>query len=116
MNRPNPIFDLLNTSIPEKLWHYTSFDAFQSIVKSKRLRATEIHFFNDLKELIHTRDLANELVEETEEFGPNKFPLRNLLRDTVRLTFEASPIRPGSIRIFAACFSEAADQLSQWRG
>lgn len=116
MTQSNPISDLINTPVPEKLWHYTSFDAFQKIVKSRRIRATEIHFFNDLKEFTHTRDLANELVEEAEEFGPKQFPLRNILRDTVRLTFEASAIRPGRIRIFSACFSKSADQLSQWRG
>jgi hypothetical protein len=112
----NPISDLLNIPVPKKLWHYTNFDAFQNIVKSRRIRATEIHFFNDLKEFIHARDLANELAEQADECGPKQFPLRKTLQDTVKLTFEASAMRPGRMRVFAACFSESEDQLSQWRG
>jgi len=44
METSDPIGELLNTPIPEKLWHYTSVKGFYGIVTSKSIFATEARF------------------------------------------------------------------------
>lgn len=48
------------------LYHYTSLDAVQSILREGGLWATDIHYFNDSTELGHTAALlSNEIPSET---------------------------------------------------
>lgn len=112
----DPIRDLLNTPIPEKLWHYTSVGGFHGIVTSKTIFATDTRFLNDREEFIHARKIANEVVEETEEVGPNGLPMRQFLRAAVDQAFVAGPVSPSQTQIYVAAFSAHEDQLSQWRG
>jgi hypothetical protein len=76
----NPIDELLNRPIPEKLWHYTSIQGFQAIVASKSMWATDLRFLNDREEFIHTRNIANKIVAAAPELDANGF-LNRKLRD-----------------------------------
>jgi hypothetical protein len=116
MQSLNPIQALLNTPIPDKLWHYTSISGFQGIVESKRIFATDIRFLNDREEFTHARQIAEEVAETTSELGANNFPARETLRMVVKMAFETGPLHPSRLHIFVASFSAAEDQLSQWRG
>jgi hypothetical protein len=107
---------LLNSDIPEKLWHYTSIHGFQGIVTSKRIFATEIRFLNDLEEFTHARKLADDVVQETPELGLNQYRDRYFLAKAVNSAFNTGPLHPNRLQIFVASFSAASDQLSQWRG
>src|SRR5580658_10274652 len=61
--------ELLNTQIPDKLWHYTSTRGFQDIVTSKKIFATDVRFLNDREEFTHARKIADEIIQEADEFG-----------------------------------------------
>lgn len=112
----NSLTDVLNRPIPEKLWHYTSVQGFQGIVTSKEIFATDIRFLNDRTEFIHAREIAAQVIAETNEYGPNSFPARYYSQKAVDLAFDAGPLSADRLQIFVASFSEAEDQLSQWRG
>lgn len=108
--------DVLNRPIPKKLWHYTSVQGFQGIVTSKAIFATDVRFLNDRTEFIHAREIAAQVVEETDEYGTNFFPARDYSKKAVDLAFSAGPLSADQLQVFVASFSEAEDQLSQWRG
>ena len=46
----DPLYKLQPTG---RLYHYTSLDAIQNIIKEHGLWATDIHYFNDSAELGH---------------------------------------------------------------
>lgn len=83
-------------------YHYTSLDAFASIVKEQTFRLGNIFFMNDYKEVEWCFDIASALVvqREEEEFDI----LYNLIQGR------------GFGHIFCGCFSTKEDDLSQWRG
>jgi hypothetical protein len=112
----NPIWSRLNEEIPQKLWHYTSMQGFRGIVESKTIWATDTRFLSDREESIHAHKIANELVEETPEFGDKGFPLRDNLRQAVQFAFDDGALHPDRTQFFVASFSAAEDRLSQWRG
>jgi hypothetical protein len=95
------------------LYHYTTLDAFISIVKTQEIWASNIFYLNDSAEYHWSVDLARELLEaltreETDEARKQTLgEIRGHLED----------VRPGMITrpIFAWCFSEEPDDLSQWR-
>jgi hypothetical protein len=106
---------LINEPIPEKLWHYTSVQGFQGIVTSKTIFATDVRFLNDRTEFIHAREIAAQVIDETSEYGENRFPAREYSKKAVSLAFDQG-LGGEKIQIFVASFSQAEDQLSQWRG
>lgn len=105
----SPLLELLNTPIPEKLWHYTSVEAFLKIVGNKSIFATDVHFMNDREEFVHARQLVDEMVKETPELDVEGFPNREFFAKAVALSFGIKA------EIFVACFTAAEDQLGQWR-
>ena len=108
---------LLETFIPERLWHYTSFRSALSIVESKSIYATDIRFLNDSEEFVHARKLLVEIAEQESDENADLTPIiRNEVKREVELLFDEGPLGPRLLQTCVACFSEAEDQLSQWRG
>ena len=102
--------------IPSTLWHYTSHAAFQGIVTSRRIWATEYRFLNDREEFLHARELAQKLVDEEPEYVGEQFPAREYVRKAVDIVFNTGYLHEERLRVMVASFSEEGDQLSQWRG
>jgi hypothetical protein len=108
--------DHISKPIPNRLWHYTSYAAFQGIVGSKKIWASEYRFLNDREEFRHAKDLAQKLVDGEPEFTGEVFPAREFLRKAVNIAFNTGYLHEERLRIMVASFSEEGDQLSQWRG
>lgn len=93
------------------LHHYTSLDALQSIVKTKTLWATNVHYLNDASEsefgLALMRQVGAEARKTAE--GIDAEFLSFFLNWLDHRVFECASV-------YVLCFSEAHDQLSQWRG
>ncbi|HET9743186.1 MAG TPA: DUF2971 domain-containing protein [Terriglobales bacterium] len=102
--------------IPDTLWHYTSYAGFQGIVTSKKIWATEYRFLNDRQEFLHAKALAQNLVQEEPEFVGEQLPNRDTIRKAVNLAFETGHLHDARLFIMVSSFSNAQDQLSQWRG
>jgi hypothetical protein len=95
------------------LYHYTTLDAFISIVKTQEIWASNIFYLNDIAEYHWAVDLARKLLDiligdETDDARRQTLgKLRGHLED----------VRPGTITkpVFAWHLSEEDDDLSQWR-
>jgi hypothetical protein len=105
----NPINELLNRPIPEKLWHYTSIQGFQAIVASKSVWATDVRFLNDREEFKHSRKIADEILAQTPELDEAGFLHKEFLDKAVMLGLDSGPM--ANVQVFVACFSASEDQL-----
>jgi hypothetical protein len=113
---PDLIKDLLTKPIPKNLWHYTSHSGFKGIVESKSIYATDLRFLNDRQEFIHARDLALKLSDAVLDAAGIAGPFHETVKNAVGYAFGTGPLRPDRLQVMVASFSEAQDQLSQWRG
>ncbi|PZW39680.1 Protein of unknown function (DUF2971) [Mesonia algae] len=96
--------------IPEKLYHYTSYDSVFNIINSKKLWITQINFLNDESEFKYAGDIGRRyLIKLLKSSLGNdeKYVYEKLLENTV---FDHSN------NCFVFSLSEEKDLLSQWRG
>ena len=114
----------MSIKLPEIIFHYTSAEAFISILEQNRIRATNIDFFHDAKELIYARDeLLEEVMKrinilsaaaeddpEREEacISYNLGLIGKWLDELGGHQWNANPT-------YVTCFCEDSDLLSQWR-
>jgi Protein of unknown function (DUF2971) len=98
--------------LPPELWHYTNANGLIAIIKTGTLYATQITCLNDNLEQRYFGDLVHEAVIARRAQG-----LDDRLRVLSNLANEALSIRDFSTAWhFVTCFSEAEDDLGQWRG
>jgi hypothetical protein len=97
--------------IPEKLWHYTSYGAFEKILTSKAIWATDYRFLNDREEFNHCKRLAFELAQQEPEFIEDKLPARDFLIKALKVAFNTGSLHESRLRVMVASFSEHGDQL-----
>lgn len=107
----NAIVDpLYETNPTSTLYHYTSLDAIQSIIKEGGLWATDIHYFNDSAELGHTAGLLrNEIMRRLADGTGNRTILDQMLH------WVEERIANGHT-LFVASLTPNGNLLSQWRG
>jgi len=100
-----------HTPIPSILFHYTTAEGLIGILNSFSFWMTNLRYMNDLSELQYATDLIAEILESKSlEYASN-----DVLREwfqRVRNTF--SPF-DGGTQVFATCFCENGNLLSQWR-
>lgn len=94
------------------LYHYTSIDAFLSIAQHKVLRATKLEYLNDAAEGITGFSRIREAVDQDARAATGIE--RALLEKLSWWIDHRYLVVPGSV--YVLCFSQARDQLSQWRG
>jgi hypothetical protein len=106
----------------KQLFHYTTIDGLIGIFKSKKIWATSAFHLNDKAELSLAARIFNEAIDEvTKKMGfPPELALHPAdYKEDVRKTFLRSLFGlSGEARrqnIFLCSFSEAENQLSQWR-
>jgi hypothetical protein len=94
---------------PEEIYHYTTLDAFTSIIESKTLWATSHRYMNDPNEL---RLGMSSIISECIEFlGEPDSPLYLECEVLLRRLFDHGPDRD----VFVSSFCEKEDLLNQWR-
>jgi hypothetical protein len=100
-------FSLLSfEEVPKTLYHYTSLEALVSIVRSKRLRASNIRYLNDESEALRLRESVVTLLKERE----------SNLREAEMIMRIIEQIEERSKQsLFVASLSAESDLLSQWR-
>ena len=100
---------ILDSSVAEYLYHYTSMEGLIGILSSKELWASNIHFLNDAEEfslaLKITRDSINEIKRNTVDELKRKF-----LKSTSERLETISRV---NVCVFS--LSAIGDLLSQWR-
>lgn len=114
---------------PSVLYHYTSQKGLLEILNSKTIWATNIYYVNDSLEYEYAVELIQEVIDEYLAPLPlvptpgrglpsleNKDVLgttKRSLLDGIKKTVSTLGSRYG---VYVCSFSEAGDQLSQWRG
>jgi len=103
--------DLWRIELPENLYHYTSADGMMGILEKKEIWATQYQYVNDSSELIYGRQLARNLI-----LMHNKTYAHVIVRRMLKNLLEHMDNDRQQTQNFIACFCEAPDLLSQWRG
>lgn len=128
-NEINHIHDKSNTLISNHIvYHYTSPNAFLNIIKSKKMRFTDIRYMNDRSERVFFVKLLIDFFDS----NPNKYPycenafkiiisendqdeIKKLKTNDVKLSFFPHPDLPDNkSRTFIWCASENKDSLGMW--
>ncbi|MGH8399292.1 MAG: DUF2971 domain-containing protein [Gammaproteobacteria bacterium] len=100
----------LNVAVPGALYHYTGQAGLLGIVHGGELWATKIQYMNDATEFGLALNLARQHLKNIIEFS------RHPGEKAAGVRLEESLHGIEDINIFAACFCEKGDSLSQWRG
>lgn len=102
-----PLYDRKPT---RRLYHYTSLDAIQNIIKEHGLWATDIHYFNDSAELGHTAGLLRDEIRRRLADGTGNRAILDQM-----LQWVGERITNGHT-LFVASLTPNGNLLSQWRG
>lgn len=89
------------------LSHYTSLDGFLNIIKESQIRASNILFLNDREEMEYGMRVAKDVIAEIMQ-ATGDTPVKRITRALTK----SSDIPD----VYACCFCEEPDMLSQWRG
>jgi hypothetical protein len=110
-NRIVDITKYVKRSPPPLLWHYTTLEGLQGIVKEQAIWATDVRYLNDRREYVHARDLFVEVITEKKKNASDseKLTLDQSL-DVIQTVHTLE-----NYRVFVSSFSANEDQLSQWR-
>lgn len=95
---------------PATLYHYTDAEALDSMLRSKTLRASHTAFLNDSSEIKYALGLLDSIVKET---GGNAGDPSEAADQVI---LAAAHELLSYVEIYAVCFCENGDLLSQWRG
>jgi hypothetical protein len=96
-----------------RLYHYTMLSALEGIVKDKCLWASDVQYMNDASEFTYARDLIDREMQKIRSLRRNRKlfePFHGIKRLADPFEFKYGPTP------YIACFCEADDLLSQWRG
>ena len=99
---------LVNSAVPELIYHYTSIEGLFGIVQSGHLWLSDYSYLNDTRELSHGANLVTEVAREL-LVDENRPLAIDLLQRCIKEL--QAPVH----RVCVASFSEAGDSLSQWR-
>ncbi len=105
-------WDELQGDTPALLYHYTDITGLIGICGSRSLRATNLRFMNDAKELSHAWKLMRGVLAEAKEKAALSAQL-DLIDEIERAT---STEWAGYPDFYSVSFTANGDLLSQWRG
>jgi hypothetical protein len=104
----NYLNQILNTSKPDLLYHYTSQTGLLGIINEEELWATKVHYLNDSKEFKLALGLIlSEIDKRLVSADSDTTDRLNILKDDI------SDI--SSVHVFVLSFTTKGDLLSQWR-
>ena len=94
------------------VYHYCSIDTFLKIIKSKSLRLSDVGKSDDYAERIYIENMIREEFEKKVSTFLSEDEINNILS----LEKRCRQAMLDTINLYAMCFSEERDLLSQWRG
>jgi hypothetical protein len=93
---------------PTILYHYTKAEAFQKIVSSGTVWASDIRYMNDASEITYVSDILKSVIKDVMK-SVHEDEERELL-ERIAKTSNVTEM----VRVFALCFSELHDSIPQW--
>jgi len=100
------IREIFSTEHPEHVYHYTDIQGLIGILSTRTLWATDVAYMNDASEYAYGGTIVDEVITDTER----EFARVGLLRKYLNTT--ATEL---GFRVYASCFCQTGDLLSQWR-
>jgi Protein of unknown function (DUF2971) len=101
-------------SLPETLYHYTGQTGLLGIVERGELWCTKVQYMNDATEFGLALEMARTALDKMIEMIPGD--ASETARRVACMNFRRSLDGLEGINLFATCFCENGDLLSQWRG
>ena len=98
---------------PETLYHYTTGAGLAGIVSSGHMRATNFSFLNDSTEFRYGAELAIKRLEAETKRHPEEDTTALYVGVMGEVWMEK---QADLSETYVACFTEARDELNQWRG
>lgn len=96
-------------SIGKSLYHYTDFNALNSILTNRELRVNNVLNMNDAAEMLYfMTELSNAVIERLEKTGHPEHI------ETIKKMFQWDEKKEFTHSAYAACFSRSRDDASQW--
>lgn len=94
------------------VYHYCKLDTFLKIIQNKTIRLSDVEKSNDYTERVFFENKVHEKLVEVLKRKCSEESVIKMLRveDMCRKVMNTSSV------LYAACFSEEKDLLSQWRG
>jgi hypothetical protein len=124
MQEKSMISQIVETEVPENLYHYTSSTGLMGIIGTEvshtgKIWATKIHYMNDGSELQYGFEQIRKEIEVQKEYLCKDIEVLDGYRK--RTTDELNDMlsaleRVEQINIGVVSFTTEGDQLSQWRG
>lgn len=113
------ITQILETEVPEHLYHYTSSEGLMGIIGTGKMRATKIHYMNDGGELQHGLEQIRKEIETQKNYIRDGKEVQDGYRkrtteDLDAMLFALEQIAHTNIGVVS--FTTEGNQLSQWRG
>jgi hypothetical protein len=104
------ISQILDTKVPNVLYHYTSAAGLLGILESGKIWTTKIQYLNDNSELQLAYDYIRKEIRRQQK-GLSQIRTKQEL-DNMMVALDDS----ATTNVSLASFTEVGDQLSQWRG
>ena len=101
--------EILTSTPPDLLYHYTTPEGLLGIVKQREIWATHTQYLNDVREFSHAVEMAREELHRMMGL-PDSGELQPML-----CSMKDSLEGIESVNVCVASFSEEGDSLSQWR-
>lgn len=100
----------MNTNEQEIVYHYCGVEAFFNIIKNSTIWLSDVLKSNDSQECIWLRDLVKSKIEAY--LSENSHDALHAWQTGYQMNESIED----NMTIYATCFSESSDTLSQWRG
>lgn len=110
----DPVEQLFNAPIPDSLWHYTTLNGLEGILRSGKIWATEARHTTDQSEFVHAHDLAVSYLKNLE---PKTDSEKRAKQDGLRIVeeeFGTGALSEKATEVFVASFSSVENLKSQW--
>lgn len=110
----DPVAELFNTPIPERVWHYTTLAGLEGIVSSGTVWATEAHHTTDPNEFVHARAVGTAYLGRIEPIDESTAYAIQKGQQVLGHAFDEGVLSQGKVEIFVASFSSSENLESQW--
>lgn len=97
---------IFSTEHCESVYHYTTLEGLMGICESRCIWATDVLYMNDASEYVYAQGVIDDVI--------SAYSLKHSEFAKYKYIFERNPLDT-NLEVYAACFCERKDLLSQWR-
>jgi Protein of unknown function (DUF2971) len=96
---------IFSTEHCESVYHYTTLEGLMGICESRCIWATDVLYMNDASEYVYAQSVIDDVISAYSVKHPEFAQYKYIFENPLNVYLE----------VYAACFCERKDLLSQWR-